>query len=359
MGNTYNAIYSVKGGCGKTAFSILLSYYLSQKTGKEGEVCLVDTDIMGSSMLNAFLPFLSVQKLPDCISKYRFINEIVDIGRLDDTSKFFISTNYMEDFQSSKKSTYENKAKIKSIGFDIIFCSPKSGDINKFRIGEDGGFDTDIFHQMFKSAFCGFMNEKNNLGSRKNIVFDMPPGSDGFSNVVFNSIFRKDNTKEELKYIGNEDDIRNLFFIINLDYGHIATVLRELETLVQKSKIKFPDNIFIVINSTTSMSEKLFRYYVEERVSLLIKSITQKPQDLPSGIVEKPLKLEEGEYDSIHFIFTKFNEQYSEALCDGSGLAQTQLSKIFESEISIKTFDMSGVTEGGGVELFDVMMAER
>lgn len=160
MGKIYNAVYSVKGGCGKTAFSILLSYYLSEKSVSKGEVCLVDTDIMGSSMINAFTPFQTVEELPERIRKCRFINEVVNVKKSDGISEFFVNTGELEK-PEDKNELDENEEIVNSIEFDVVFCSPKSGDINKFRIGEDGGFDTDILHQMFKSGFCSFINKKN------------------------------------------------------------------------------------------------------------------------------------------------------------------------------------------------------
>lgn len=375
MGKIYNAVYSVKGGCGKTAFSILLSYYLSEKSVRKEKVCLVDTDIMGSSMLNAFTPFSTVEELPEYISKYKFINEIVNVEKLDNISEFFVNTGELEEFFDKNKSslTIENEEIVNRIGFDVIFCSPKSGDINKFRIGEDGGFDTDILHQMFKSCFCGFINKK--MHDKPNIIFDMPPGSDGFSNVVFNSIFKNSNANEKNDYIGTEDDIRNLFFIINLDYGHIATVLRELKIFAQESKMKFPDNIFIVLNDTTSVDDSQFNTYTKDRYELFVEKIK-----------EMKLKLSQREYNSIHFIFIKFNPKYSDAMCNGTGLLNAHLSAVFEDIVNIGPPEMhselkknagddggdkdaKGVvifayglphsSEAGGSELYDIMTKKR
>lgn len=201
---------------------------------------------------------------------------------------------------------------------------------------------------------------------KENIIFDMPPGSDGFSSVVFNSMFKNSNTNEKSDYIGTEDDIRNLFFIINLDYGHIATVLRELKVFVQQYKMKFPDNIFIVINSTTSVDESRFTSYIWKRYKVLAQMI----KDMQLG-------LSQSEYDSIHFIFTKFNPKYSDALCNGEGLSKAHLSAVFEDVINMEPSKFSyapgesvkgvilaayGLPNGSnseGSELYDIMTKKR
>lgn len=350
MGNVYNAVYSVKGGCGKTAFSILLSYYLSKKSGKGRKVCLVDTDIMGSSMLNAFLPFSNIDEISEFVIAHDFINDIVDLDKLADTRRFFANTNDWGKFYNSKSSTEEDIVVLNEEGFDITFCSPKSSDINKFRIGEEGGFETDIFHQMFKSDFCSFIN--NNFGSKDYIVFDMPPGSDGYSNIVFNSLFESNSINTENNHIGNEEDTRNLFFIINLEYSSIFIVLRELETLMKKSKIKFPNNIFIVINSTAPLEEK-FKNKPDERMKYLAEKISEMLSDMRKT-----------EYDSINFIKVEFNQKYWDALCDGKGLAKTHLSQVFGEMLKIKIYSISDIKQSISDdkelrELFDVVNTKR
>lgn len=351
MGNVYNAVYSVKGGCGKTAFSILLSYYLSEKSGKGRKVCLVDTDIMGSSMLNAFLPFSAIDEISEFVTAHNFINDIVDLDKLADTSRFFVNTNDLEKLYPLEQTISEDSVVMEKKGFEITFCSPKSSDINKFRIGEEGGFETDIFHQMFRADFCSFIN--NNFGSKKHIVFDMPPGSDGFSNIVFNSVFETNSINTENNHIGNEEDTRNLFFIINLDYGSIFTVLRELQTLMKKSKIKFPDNIVIVINSTTPLNEELLKDLPYERIRYLAEKIN-----------EMLIDMRKTEYDSINFIKVEFNQKYWDALCMRGGLAKTHLSQIFRDIVRIDTYGMSDIKqsmwdEKDSRELFDVLNTKR
>ena len=47
----YNVVQSVKGGCGKTTFSIMLSSFLGLNKNREkmGETCLLDVDFQGTS----------------------------------------------------------------------------------------------------------------------------------------------------------------------------------------------------------------------------------------------------------------------------------------------------------------------
>lgn len=55
-GKIYNIIDSVKGGCGKTTFGIMLSllldkYRTKKKNNGETMACMVDVDIQGSALL--------------------------------------------------------------------------------------------------------------------------------------------------------------------------------------------------------------------------------------------------------------------------------------------------------------------
>ena len=181
MKRTFNAVYSVKGGCGKTAFSILLSYYLADKKQKEKEqkekeqkdkepekVCLIDADILGSSMLNTFLTLYNEKAIPDFVKKHKFINDVVNTGRLADYKKFFISLKEMETIQGEKPESDDIGQDVKiSRDFNVVFSSPKSEDINKFKINSANQFVPVVLHNTFKSSFSAFMNDEVAFAIRK------------------------------------------------------------------------------------------------------------------------------------------------------------------------------------------------
>ena len=53
----YNIVQSVKGGCGKTTFSIMLAGFLGKKENRDecGKTCLVDADFQGTSLIHLFI----------------------------------------------------------------------------------------------------------------------------------------------------------------------------------------------------------------------------------------------------------------------------------------------------------------
>lgn len=324
---TYNAIYSVKGGCGKTAFAIQLAHYLTvneltEKETGEAKVCLIDTDILGSSMLNTFTPIYGESTIPDFLKEQKYINHIVDMEKICDYTNFFINSKVIE--KQMRKDENEDEAIKLGEGFDIVFASPKASDINKYRINGSNEFVPVIQHNIFRASFSRFINNKMAFKNVKDIVFDLPPSADGFSNTVFDCIFGKDSKRDK---IGTKKDIRNLFFVMNLDSGHILSVIREWENLIMETEMVFPNNIFIVINDTSNYTD--FMSVAEKRMGILAQKIREIG------------KFKENEYNSIYFIWMGYNEKYIECVINGEGLAKNKLESIVDFD-RVSVYDING-----------------
>ena len=55
MGRSFYLIDSIKGGCGKTTFAIMLTQYLEQIAEADNHTVLLDFDFLGTGLINLFL----------------------------------------------------------------------------------------------------------------------------------------------------------------------------------------------------------------------------------------------------------------------------------------------------------------
>ena len=328
---TFNAVYSVKGGCGKTAFSVFLAYYLAKsKQSDESKVCLIDTDILGSSMLNTFR-VLKNDKNEDILdllrnSHYRFINEIVNVDRLAKYKEFLIDLKDLENLGRQDDALQEAQSVNKDVGFYIAFSSPKSGDIDRYRQNSAHEYIPNVSHNLFRVSFKAFINDEVCFNDIEDLVYDLPPNADGFSGTVFDSIFGKDNKKDK---IGLDSDRRNLFYIMNLDSGHILPAIREISSMLSQSDMEVPTNIFLVINNMFKSDD--FPEVAEERRKKIIDEINRTMSSVT-------------DYQRIYCLFFPYYENYMQAVVGNGceGILKAGLDHVFAIDETIEIYDIDG-----------------
>lgn len=290
---TYNLINSVKGGCGKTTFSIWLAYYLSKKNHRNqiGKSGILDMDLLGTSMLAVFWGSNTKDVVEKELGDAEFINNV------------FHNNQYT--------STYLNTVSLKNkIKLNVVFASIDSGDKKKFKVGGHSNYSPVIKYSTFRAGLKMLLTKNEAINELEFIIMDMPPNSDGFSEAAMECIFNKHYQVTE------DDDKRNLFFMVGPDYGHTVATINDLEEIINKRDERFPDKIIIIFNDNlcSKVSEDVMRRRMEE-FKLRINKM---------GLTEE-------EKDKIIFMIMNPNEKYAQSSFEGNGLCNLTASEIEDS----------------------------
>lgn len=290
---TFNFINSIKGGCGKTTFSIFLARYLdtvNRKTSDASEKSLLlDMDLQGTAM--QYLVDGGDSDKEDKKDKktekqkYKYLNEAVRIG--GEVRDYVVSNRITDDWV-----------------LDVVFADSKYSEKEKFRVSSKTGYSPTTQYNVFKGGLQRFLQKLKDTEYR-HLIFDMPPNSDGFSGAAFECVMNKAyNTK-----IKEDDDKVNLFLLTSFDWGQVNETFKEAKALlINKDNLLF-DNLFIVFNDNIvrSMDSKIdipkqFRYNIAGF----------------KGTVGRPI--EEKEYKKIHFLRMDAYKTYSTYCMKGTGL---------------------------------------
>lgn len=259
---TYNLINSVKGGCGKTTFSIWLAYYLNNMSVKKetqeeekkeekkeeekvNTALLIDMDLLGTSMQVVIKgnsretdeKEISAKKDNDKKDNNKKNNE-------KESDEVAYTNDIFNGVKKSRKS-FVQRIKLKNDAIlNIIMANMEVDERNKFKSGRYSGYAPTVRHSIFRAGVQELIKANKTIDGEevKHFIFDMPPNSDGFSDAAMECIFSK-------KYSNLEDkDKKNLFIMIGSDLGQTVATQSELKMLLDRSDEMMPDRIFIVFN---------------------------------------------------------------------------------------------------------------
>ena len=280
QGKTYNLINSVKGGCGKTTFSIWLAYYLSKRnSGNEsGKSAIIDMDLLGTSMLALFFGSNTWEAAKKELGDKKLINEVF---RNSESTESYLKEVNFKGF----------------INLNVIFASINFKDKMKFKVGGHSNYSPIIKYSTFRSGLKKLLKQNAELKPIKHIIMDMPPNSDGFSEAAMECVFNKHYQVTEFS------DKKNLFFMVGPDYGHTIATINELEEIISKKDEGFPDKIFIVFNN--NLCSEVSEVILQQRMGEFRNNL---------------IGLSEDERDSIYFFIMNRNEKFAQAVFNASGL---------------------------------------
>ena len=261
---TYNLVNSVKGGCGKTTFSIWMAYYLNTLSEEDyqkakEQLALAEMYVMGSMHTEAVdevrEKMLEMTKKISRCEKEINTAVLIDMDLLGtsmlaifngnhDACKTAVTNEIFQGVKDSRKEFIE-KIKLKNGKYiNVIFSSMNHLERDKFKAGRYAGYSPVVKHSMFRSGLRELLKCNKRIDGKKvkHFILDMPPNSDGFSDAAMECIFNK-------KYsVADNDDRKNLFIMIGSDWGQTIATIAELETLLKRSDDMMPDRIFLVIN---------------------------------------------------------------------------------------------------------------
>ena len=293
MGNvkTANFINSIKGGCGKTTFSIFLSRYLSctdtkkkEKLEKNDACLILDMDFQGTSMQFLFeANYESKGKV--------YLNNA--IRELKEPSNY-IQLNTMKD----------------GISLPAIYADPNIETKLKYRVSAQSNYSPVIQYNVFRGGLAGFLKKLNEC-QYQHLIFDMPPNSDGFSDAAMDSVMNSQNG-----VFGKECKI-NLFFLMGYDLGHIGATISEVENVLKQKENRKFDNLMIVINDNI----------VRRKLSGEDVLVSRLKEFKDSGVFDN---LTKSERKRIHFIVLAESGSYATWCMEGKGLNNAPVGKIGE-----------------------------
>lgn len=278
---TYNLINSVKGGCGKTTFSIWLAYYLKKSL-------LIDMDLLGTSM------------------------QVLVYGNDYNSQNTAYTNDVFQGVRDSRKK-FVNKVGLENNKcINIIFSSMDYKEKDRFKAGKHSGYTPVVKHSMFRQGLRELLKRHKMLGGEeiKHFIFDMPPNSDGFSDAAMECIFNP-------KYSDLEDkDRKNLFMMIGADWGQTVATINALKTLLLCGDDNEPDRVFLVINCNIGDV-----FMDDDYISRKVKIETA----LNAWHLTKEIK------NKIIFLKMAHNRHYTELGIAGKGLKQATSSEIDSS----------------------------
>ena len=291
MGETraFNFINSIKGGCGKTTFSIFLAKYL-QTVNQD---CLIlDMDFQGTAMETLFM---GEGKKSCC--EYKYLNDAVREGK---EIWEYIVRNYIT----------------KKIYIDTVFADSGVKAKEKLRISSKNGYSPVIQYNIFKGGLQKFL-KKFNGGQYKHFILDMPPNADGFSRTALECVMEKNYG------VRGEEDLVNLFFVSGIDLGQIEQTIEEVNALLTDKDNIYFDNFFIVLNDNIVRNDCKIGFF---------ESIAEKlANDLTSGLSEEERK-------KICFLQMSQNVQYSTYCIEGTGLNNIEAVELMPQGRAISEY---------------------
>jgi cellulose biosynthesis protein BcsQ len=275
---TFNFINSIKGGCGKTTFSIYLEKYMQTSGLKKGECVLIDMDLQGTAMECLFDGIEGAAEAGE--RKKGYINDAV--------------REHKECCDCIRKNSI-------SEGLDmyVIYANPDVNEKKKYRVSSQCGYTPAVHHSAFRGGLSAFLKSFETEKEYRHLIFDMPPNWDGFSDVAMDCVLNK-------KYsVATKEDVVNLFFVLGMDSGHLEGTVNAVEDLLQKKDNLRFDNIFIVFN------DNIVRKQEKDDEILLLKR---------NRFIERLAGLTEEEKEHIFFLSMGENPSYASFCIRGEGL---------------------------------------
>ncbi len=291
---TFHIVHSVKGGCGKTAFSLFKSLELAYAAGiDKPKVLFLDADLLGSGLKELIYARDEKNFLKDNdvrIEKYCSGRPKV-LG--DGFNNYFIygqkyQENTLNSFISEPRKTFmdiRTESVVLSINggvidqkvtidmeeealfngyIDFVFCSTDINKKNRFKYKNGNTPAIDIgkhrlrirrlLEEICQYGINGRRSEKGSvLPEYSDVVIDMPPGYDEYSSILLDQLIefaREYDDRIQLDYYAVTTD----------DRSHIQTMVDDILYMIYNSQnYRLYNKIHVVFNSTLKESYEFIK----------------------------------------------------------------------------------------------------
>lgn len=270
---TIHVVHSVKGGCGKTAFSLFKALSCADiSTKSHAEVLYFDADFKGTSIKT--LIYGENEKSFDAINEKKWDDMTpYQHSKSGVWTKIVFRENYnpatLNDIMKGEKKNFidivqhgavllegertpETAVETEQIYsfIDFVFSSPEAADRAIYEYGMDGYVDPKLTQGRFKAEIKGLFNQIYKYGMDKecpykDVVIDMPPGEEEFSQtmlMVLEKWASETNSKKRKVKL-------NYYAVTTNDRGHLYAEVGNFMRLQQpKSTGKSFDKYIVVLN---------------------------------------------------------------------------------------------------------------
>ena len=244
----FDVIDSVKGGSGKSTFSLLLAAYYATKP--DTSAYILDLDLCGTSWELNYSDYLkpidgsSVQG--PSRSKVHYINDFMYDTAIASAQSPFVS------FQTRFLDENDEKA-------TVFLCMGKPGFSREIDELENELFENAVFHLIDRIISQEVSTDQKNV----HIIFDMPPGYEVHAEQVVKHLLLDINSPLEKNVLKNsgiyeccEPYIMNLYMISSLSPAHINLNLSYVYNLM--NGIGFSQNLSQLAEKTTHGGSRRF-----------------------------------------------------------------------------------------------------
>lgn len=316
-----HVVSSVKGGCGKTAFSLFKALEIaydernSDKENRDASVVWIDADFRGTASKVLFYGKNEDDFQMMHINKYieKILQEKEDIfdATISKNSQLAFSREYVkytindylcERIQETDKMLARGYACLLSKGtksingiIDFIFSSPLEEDKGIFGYGtgiptvEIGRFTHRMEKLLYRLAETGKMktrakgSEQDMVHGYRHIVIDMPPGDDAYSEALRSLVLRLAKEREK------EIDLHSYFVSTN-DRGHLFALYDRLRDVLHK-ELDIQEKFYAILNelhkdefaetgtSFRNAKQEITAVDKENRVQILVNPFNQAYYD--------------------------------------------------------------------------------
>ena len=249
---------SVKGGCGKTTISLKNVIRAFEESEKEREekhckkndtddtkknpikVCLVDFDLLGSSMET----FLTGKPTIDSKTEKERedevpISDILDPGITSGNNTQGLrfkfqkkSVLYLNDYFNGSAPNYleflnhvliVNESLEEQYRFDLLMSNPHQEQKNMFKVKAENQYIEQLDYNYFRTKIIKLI-EMLNFAEYTHIIFDMPPNSDSYTDILFDILYQHQSPFSKECSIETE-----LLVVSSLDVAHFNANLEWLK----------------------------------------------------------------------------------------------------------------------------------
>lgn len=290
-GKVYHIIDSIKGGCGKTTFSIMFAEYLNtcEPENSNRRSVLLDMDFLGTGLFNIFYHNIGSDNFEE--ARKEFLN-----------SNCFINDRIRGvDNVYGKK--YITKLQVEGKEFYIAFGNPSYDVKEDYLQATKNGFSMGLKFGTIRAGLRKML-DNNELEKQlpfipRHIIVDLAPCNDSYSQAAKDVFFDRD----ESKIITKEDTI-NYYLMSGLDSSHLYNVCSYLRNILNRAD-KMPNNIFIILNDIRYRNSKDTKEIESE----------EEVYDYIFDYIEKFLvNIPEDRFNSIHFLALNYYKNYQDFL---------------------------------------------
>lgn len=289
MGRQYYVIDSIKGGCGKTTFAIMLTRFLEdfyekekEKEKKRKRACLLDVDFLGTGLINIFL---SKER------QERFKND------------YFYITQKIRNYQSDRKK-YIYPCEVDGNELLVGFGDPDYGRKTGYHLMSEFNHVPVISYGIFRKGVRDILDEDGDGletqidGTVESVILDMSPSVDAFSETVKDSLFDKRN-----RVVSAESKVY-YFLMLGIDSSHIAATRNYFKSFICSDN-KVPDKIFVVINDPLKMGKAISESEGGEEKTIYDAATASFKNELLQGVVSQEIE------DRIFFLVSNQFDDYA------------------------------------------------